>query len=110
MYWPWKKASPSGAVRSDSLVTMISGMRNSFHVHMKTRTIRVTTAGRAGGTSIATGCAGRGAVDAGRLDDRPAAARKYGPHPERAERHRQRDLRQRDRPEVSIRPSERRSK
>ena len=49
--WPWKNASPSGAVRRFSLDTITSASRNSFHVHMNTSTIIVRIAGRPNGTS-----------------------------------------------------------
>jgi hypothetical protein len=49
--WPWKNASPSGAVRRFSLETMTRARRNSFQVHMKTSTIIVRIAGLPNGTS-----------------------------------------------------------
>ena len=52
VYWPWKFDSPSGAMRSDSsLITITRGMRNSFHVHMKTSSTMVKMAGRPIGSS-----------------------------------------------------------
>src|SRR5699024_4097198 len=42
VYWPWKFASPSGAVRSLPLGAMTRAMRNSFQVHMNTSTSMVT--------------------------------------------------------------------
>src|SRR5690606_1224524 len=38
VYWPWKVASPSGAVRSRPPGAMTRAMRNSFQVHMNTST------------------------------------------------------------------------
>ena len=83
VYWPWKKASPSGAVRSDSSVTMTSGMRNSFQVHMKTSTTRVTTPAGPAAPAPARGCGGsrrrraRAASTSARLlgGSRPASRR-----------------------------------
>src|SRR5699024_2209871 len=60
VYWPWKFASPSGAVRSLPLGAMTRAMRNSFQVHMNTSTSMVTIAGREAGTRIRTrACSGR---------------------------------------------------
>ena len=52
VYWPWKVARPSGAVRRLPLGVMIRAMRNSFHVHMNTSTTSVTIAGREAGTRM----------------------------------------------------------
>src|SRR5699024_1690064 len=51
VYWPWKLARPSGAVRSRPLGVMTRAIRNSFHVHMNTSTTMVTIAGLLAGTS-----------------------------------------------------------
>jgi len=45
VYLPWKKAKPTGRVRSASFCTMTRASRNSFQVHMKIRTTSVVTAG-----------------------------------------------------------------
>src|SRR5699024_283229 len=59
VYWPWKFARPSGAVRSLPLGAMTRAMRNSFQVHMNTSTSMVTIAGREAGTRIRTrACSG----------------------------------------------------
>ena len=52
MYWPWKKARPSGAVRRLSELAITSGMRNSFQVHMNSSTTRVRIEGRPTGATM----------------------------------------------------------